>query len=304
MADDTIDLDWSNESVKEAGSRTLVGRVMTKRNLNRGTVKSMILKAWNLKNGVQIVDGENGCFLFSFEDYGECARVLRDRPWLILSYLLIVQERALFVSICDLLWNRSPYWIQIHGIPIEGFTDENILKIGARIGEVIEYERPIVNGVVVRYFLRIRVWIKIDEMLMDGFRISRHGLGKCWIMVKYEKLQVFCYKCGVVSHDSRDCDKEKVMSAVNPEEARFGGWIGTLPCRNDVDILQCAEMEGVEMEHNMEYNGGTSTEEVCVEKLIVLYLLCAVFLLVRVKEFLIALSIMFLQEFLVVLMLI
>lgn len=228
---DTLDLNWCDEEVRDAGSRTLVGKIMTKRNLNRNTVRSMILKGWNLKGEVKIVESENGCFLFSFEDVSECARILRDRPWLIMGFLMIVQERRQFEPISEVLWKFCPYWVQIHGIPIEGFTEENILRIGARIGVVEEYERPIVNGVVMRSFLRIRVLVDVSKSLVDGFWISRPGLGRCWIQVKYEKLQVFCHKCGVINHDARDCGSEKIMSAVNPSEPRYGSWIGTLPCR-------------------------------------------------------------------------
>lgn len=155
--------------MNDAGSRTLIGRIMTKRNLNKATVRSMILKAWNVRKEVKIVEGDNGSLLFSFEDCEEYARVLRIRPWIILGFLLMIQERLSFEPIAEVQWRMSPYWIQIHGIFIEGFTDDNILKIGSRIGEVLEFERPIVNNVVVRSFLRIKILVYIDAMLIEGF---------------------------------------------------------------------------------------------------------------------------------------
>lgn len=66
--------------------------------------------------------------------------------------------------------------------------------------------------------------------------------------MKYEKLQIFCYKCGVISHDSRDCEKDRLVSVVNSENARFGSWIGAMSCRGGAQIVCCSEMEGVEME--------------------------------------------------------
>lgn len=99
MEEEILDLNWSNVEVKEAGSRTLIGRIMSKRSLNRSAIRSMILKAWNPKKEVKIVDGEDVCFLFSFEDNGDCGTVLRDRPWLIMGLLLIGQERMSFMPI-------------------------------------------------------------------------------------------------------------------------------------------------------------------------------------------------------------
>lgn len=75
MEKDFLQLNWSNAEVKEAGSRTLIGRILTKRNLNKNTVKLMIIKACTLKSEVKIIEGENRCLLFSFGDFTECARV-------------------------------------------------------------------------------------------------------------------------------------------------------------------------------------------------------------------------------------
>lgn len=80
MEEDILDLDWNCANVQETRERTLIGKVMTKRNLNRNTVKSMILKGWNAKKEVRVVDGDNGVFLFSFEDKEEYVRVLRGTP--------------------------------------------------------------------------------------------------------------------------------------------------------------------------------------------------------------------------------
>lgn len=58
----------------------LIRKIMMKRRLNKYMLRSIILKAWNLKKEVIIANGEDNCFLFSFEDNGECARILRDKP--------------------------------------------------------------------------------------------------------------------------------------------------------------------------------------------------------------------------------
>lgn len=237
-----VDLEWNDTNVRNVGKRTLIRKIMTNRKLNRVTVKSMILKGWNPKKEVKIIEEEDGVFLFSFEDNADCGRVLRDRPWLIMGFLLLIQEREDFIPIKEIQWKWSLYWIQVHGIPIEGFTVENIVKIDLKIGEVIEFENPIVNRIVVRSFLRIRVRIDVHKPIVGGFWISRPGLGRCWIRVRYEKLQIFCHVCGVISHDGRDCGKERAASVVNPEESRVGGWNGAIPCKTSFDVVNMAEL--------------------------------------------------------------
>lgn len=218
-----LELNWSNANVKNASRRTLIGKIMTKKKLNNLAVKSMILKGWNPKKEVMIMDEVDDTFLFSFESAEDRERILRDRSWLIMGFLLLIQEREEYVPICEVQWRRSLYWIQVHGIPIEGFTEENIVKIRSRIGDVEEFEMSIVNGVVVRRFLPIRVWIEVNKTLIDGFWLSRPGLGRCYISERYEKLQIFCFNCGVISHDCWNCDAEKLMSTVDQKVQKFGG---------------------------------------------------------------------------------
>lgn len=44
-----------------------------------------------------------------------------------------------------------------------------------------------------------------------------------WVSIKYERLQSFCYKCGVVGHDFKGCNKEV---AVDEKGNRvYGAWI-------------------------------------------------------------------------------
>lgn len=66
-----------------------------------------------------------------------------------------------------------------------------------------------------------------------------------WIRVKYEKLQDFCYKCGIVDHDFRDCEKERVMSLFSPENPMYGSWLGVplAMFRRDGEIVEIEEKE-------------------------------------------------------------
>lgn len=80
-------------------------------------------------------------------------------------------------------------------------------------------------------------------------------------MLRYEKLQKFCHKYRLISPDSRDCDKDRVMLIVNPNEPRFGGWTGALPCKSGDVVVRSSEMEGVEMdEHGREVQNVKAVE--------------------------------------------
>ncbi|KAI9113221.1 hypothetical protein K1719_015746 [Acacia pycnantha] len=135
-------------------------------------------------------------------------------------------------------FGRSPFWIQMHNIPLEALCVKNAVSIGAHVGEVTIAEDPLYNGRYLRNFLRARVILDLRKPLAHGFWLPRPDGRKIWITVKYEKLQSFCYNCGKLGHDNRSCQSEKLMSYHKPDEPRFGSWIST----NEVK-KECVEAE-------------------------------------------------------------
>lgn len=104
--------------------------------------------------------------------------------------------------------------------------------LGEKIGDVIEVENPIVEGGLFRDFLRARVLVDITKPLVCGIWIPRPNMEKVWIECRYEKLQVFCFKCGVVGHDFRGCRMKRAMRIDDPGKPRYGAWFGTNPLRS------------------------------------------------------------------------
>lgn len=64
-------------------------------------------------------------------------------------------------TLADLRWNLCPFWIPLHGIPLGGMTCNNVVAMGGKVGKVLEYEKPIVNGMIFREFLRVKVMVDI-----------------------------------------------------------------------------------------------------------------------------------------------
>lgn len=87
-----LDLDWKDSEISLLRNRTLIGRLVAERMVNKNTVKTMIHKAWSLQKGLSIVEVNGYTFKFCFEHVEDCERVLRGRPWLILGFLLIVER--------------------------------------------------------------------------------------------------------------------------------------------------------------------------------------------------------------------
>ncbi|RYR21043.1 hypothetical protein Ahy_B03g066279 [Arachis hypogaea] len=61
------------------------------------------------------------------------------------------------------------FWIQVHGIPHDHMNKETGILIGGMLGVLAEAEDPIVDGILRRSFLRIRIGINITKALSTDF---------------------------------------------------------------------------------------------------------------------------------------
>ncbi|KAF7801860.1 TMV resistance protein N-like [Senna tora] len=73
--------------------------------------------------------------------------------------------------------------------------------LGSRVGEVVMVEELILNGRVLRNFARARVLVDLSKSIVKGFWISRLGLPRVWISVRFEKLQHYYFNCGIVGYE-------------------------------------------------------------------------------------------------------
>lgn len=75
-------------------------------------------------------------------------------------------------------------------------------------------------------YLRVRVKIDITRKLVQGKKVMIEGGEQRWISFKYERLSNFCYRCGLLSHDLRDCgvttDKD---NQVEQTTLQYGAWM-------------------------------------------------------------------------------
>lgn len=193
VEDNRVDLEWVDDSQASITKSTLIGKLMVKKIYTSATIRPMLLKGWNLRKTVHISDLSNNMYMFSFEDGVDCNRVLQGRPWMLLGHLLQLQFWHSFLPLHDVQWILSPFWVQMHGIPIEGLSVKNGQLLGQKIGEVVGVEKPIVNGRLVRSFLRARVLVDVTRPLLEGIWVPRPNMCDLWISFKYEKLQTFCH---------------------------------------------------------------------------------------------------------------
>lgn len=220
-----------NQFAVTTSKNTLLGRLYTEKSFSKKIVKSMIKKGWGDPEGLSIIDIGPSTFLFNFSDADTPKNILANAPWNILGQVLLLKQWSPQISSQEVEFSHSPYWIQIHGMPLELLSKDNATRAGSRIGEVLEVEDPFQGTSIIRSFLRVRILLNVKNPLIVGFWIPRQQHTKVWIQVKYEKLMDFCYNCGRLGHDQKGCKHKKSFDAINSNKPMYGPGLSTPPLK-------------------------------------------------------------------------
>ena len=105
---------------------------------------------------------------------------------------------------------------------------ETAIELGETLGEVVtdEAEKEMVGG----DFVRVRVRIDVSKPLSRGRRVVLDEGSETWVSFKYEKLSNFCYWCGLVTHDEKECEKWLAGKGSNHQvQQEYGAWLRATP---------------------------------------------------------------------------
>ena len=95
-------------------------------------------------------------------------------------------------AVKDVKFNRSSFWIQIHGLPTKCQTKEVGMSIDATLGEVEKVDAN-EKGFCLGSYLCIRVSLDVSMPLCRGCKVRLGEYGLKWVDFRYERLPIFCY---------------------------------------------------------------------------------------------------------------
>lgn len=116
---------------------------------------------------------------------------------------------------------RSSYWTVVWKI---------LQSIGNFIGVFLKTD-PLNVNCGWKLYVRIRVKMDVKKPLKRRMKIKREGGAWQWINFQYKRVSTFCFMCGVMGHEERDCD----VVYGNPDrtvEREYGSWLRA-PLRNN-----------------------------------------------------------------------
>ncbi|CAL1368559.1 unnamed protein product [Linum trigynum] len=245
LADDDAlvveDEDIDTAMVQAMSLLGLVGRVVSSKKPNLKSMKIALSKAWNLQQNFQISEVGDYLIGFQFMNKGDRDRVLLGGPWHFDNSLIIFKQADAFQQPRPEDFYTMEIWIQIYNLPAAPRTKEMIQKIGARFGTMIWTDSRRENAW--NDILRIRVGIDIRIPLKHELKLNLKGKIHTY-EVKYERLPMFCFSCGLVGHPKLNCPnpssdgKDRVGPELRVNAAKIKPWQSKLEREESGELWQ------------------------------------------------------------------
>ncbi|XP_050229142.1 uncharacterized protein LOC126678284 [Mercurialis annua] len=207
--------DVVDEVIEEKSELCVVGKLLTKKPYNLNHMRNALASAWRLARGFNLKDVGDNLFVCEFFSKVDKSRILKEGPWHFDKQIILFESLNGNMQPNNMLLTGCPVWVRIYDLPLNCRGKAAVSKIGGRIGRILEWDDE--EGVVWNRYSRIRVVIDTSKPLMRGMKVI-NSLGEhSWIGFKYERIQNYCYWCGMLDHLEVECETK-------PEQTEVSEW--------------------------------------------------------------------------------
>uniref|UniRef100_A0A7N2LPC3 DUF4283 domain-containing protein n=1 Tax=Quercus lobata TaxID=97700 RepID=A0A7N2LPC3_QUELO len=130
----------SKSELLEECALSLFGRLLADRNQNLRALKSTLKSAWKLGSDLRIVDVGKNIFQFKFNSKYQMEWVERNGPWNFDNNLLLMCRWKKGLSITNISFTHSPFWVQVWGLLFENMSEEVGRDLGNKLGKSSTFE--------------------------------------------------------------------------------------------------------------------------------------------------------------------
>ncbi|KAK9179229.1 hypothetical protein WN943_028428 [Citrus x changshan-huyou] len=204
----------------------LIGKVLHTRGVSIEGLKSVMQRVWRTSREVKIEGLGDNVFMFKFGTEADKRSILMGGPWHFDRALIVLTEPAGIGDVKKQKFNHVSFWVQIHDVLIMCMSKEMALELGNVIGKVEEIETDATREYFGQ-FLRLRISVDVMKPLKKLIELEQEGENEEDIpmRVMYERLPDFCFCCGRICHQYRECVHYKSQSK---DEMPYGPWLKAL----------------------------------------------------------------------------
>ncbi|TXG54000.1 hypothetical protein EZV62_019256 [Acer yangbiense] len=184
--------------------RSLVGRVLSGKKVNRDAFKSLIDQLWHPFGSVEIEMVGVNTFTFSFPNKDDRNRFWCRGLWHFGKHLIVLEKPVGAEEVKTLGFDRAELWVQIHDIPIMCMNRRTARWLAEQIGGVIEI--PSDSRECWGQFLRVKILLDITKPLKRWLRLKLDKSDNIVVVgLKYKRLSDFCFVYGRIRHVVKEC---------------------------------------------------------------------------------------------------
>ena len=143
--------------------------------------------------------------LFTFESESKVDTILANAPWGFDKHLMVLQKYDGVSKIEDLDFNTTPFWIQIHGLPVKFVNTmvvENLCETTGQVLRLLDSKTEKCGG-----FMQVKVMVDVSQPLCRGRVVTLNDSREFCVFFKYERLPNLCYCCGCLTQNDWDRDR-------------------------------------------------------------------------------------------------
>ena len=206
-----------------------MAKFLTKRKVNLEAVARTFRSVWKADGDFEFRDLGNNKALIVFTNEIDMNRILLQSPWSFDKYLMVLhrvgENECVNVVCCD----KAYFLVQISNLPSRHMKKENGALTRSTLGEVISVD-ALESGQAWGTCVRVRVKIDITKPLCWGRMVQLIGSNRRWVSFEYKHLSIYCYWCGKLDHDKKDC-RLWIQSngSLSREEQQYGPWLKASP---------------------------------------------------------------------------
>lgn len=151
-------------------------------------------------------------------------RILKGAPWNYQQVLLLLHELQLNENPKEVDLTKIDMWFQVHNL-LSGYVSEKYaIDFGNHVGSFIASD-PKNYTRTQREYMRIRARMDVRKPLKRKLQVKKPKSQWEWVDLKYERLNMFYYFCGISGRTNRFCHLLYDMPNFTGDKFLWGPWL-------------------------------------------------------------------------------
>ncbi|GMY20225.1 hypothetical protein FCV25MIE_15467 [Fagus crenata] len=209
------------ETTSEDCLLSLFWRFLSKKSRNRRAIHEVLRRAWRMGPDLRIIDVGIDIFQFKFPTEAQRDWVYDNGSWTFENDILLLHQWKEGLNVANIRFTHSQMWVQLWGIPFDLMSKAVGMEIGNNMGTCIRVDDRLWSTDQAR-FMHIRVALMVEVPLRRGGMIVSLEGERTWVHYWYERLPMFCFRCGVLGHDVQVCHQ---TTLVEERDLQYGVWL-------------------------------------------------------------------------------